>query len=196
MKVTTNDAGLQTVRFLRDADVVITSISAGRIPWPRCQLPGRGGGSGLLLDDELARAVRHESVAAIRHWWGVTAGVVWRWRLALGVGRADTEGSKRLIAAARKETGRKNTGRVQREEEAAKRRRKLTPREVELNRQRAIALDLAKHLEKARRVRAWKRWELRLLMGKWTDAVVAAKTGRTANAVRLKRRKRGLPYRA
>src|SRR5262245_3946949 len=56
----------------RDCTVVITSISAGRIPWPRCRALGStGGGSGLLVDEELARAVRSESAAAIKHWWGV-----------------------------------------------------------------------------------------------------------------------------
>jgi hypothetical protein len=35
-----------------------------------------------LVDDELARAVRHESALAIRYWWGVgTKTVVW-WRRA------------------------------------------------------------------------------------------------------------------
>jgi hypothetical protein len=48
----------------------------------------------------LARAVRHESVVAIQHWWGVCNGVVHRWRRALGVGRMDNPGSRRLILAA------------------------------------------------------------------------------------------------
>jgi hypothetical protein len=34
------------------------------------------GGSGILLDDELARAVRCESALAIRYWWGVGGGRV------------------------------------------------------------------------------------------------------------------------
>ena len=55
--------------LLHDCDVVITGWSAGRIPWPRCRALGtRGGGSGLLLDEELAPAVRHESATAIMHW--------------------------------------------------------------------------------------------------------------------------------
>jgi hypothetical protein len=32
----------------------------------------------LLLDDELARAVRTEAAAAVCYHWGVTVGVVWR----------------------------------------------------------------------------------------------------------------------
>src|SRR6187200_863296 len=82
--------------LLRGGDVVITRWTAARIPWPRCRAIGNRGGSGLLLDEELARAARHESAAAIQHGWGVTEGVVWRWKKALGVGRYDPEGSQRL----------------------------------------------------------------------------------------------------
>jgi hypothetical protein len=49
----------------RDGDVVITGWSDGRIPWPRCRREGtHGGGSGLLVDEALARAVRLESSLA------------------------------------------------------------------------------------------------------------------------------------
>jgi hypothetical protein len=58
-------------------DAIITSISAGRIPWPRCRGIGRRGGSGLLLAGGLVHAVRHES-AAVGYWWGVGVEVVWR----------------------------------------------------------------------------------------------------------------------
>ena len=79
--------------LLRDCTVVITSWSSARIPWPRCRaLDGTGGGSGLLLDEELARAVRHESAAAVMYWWGASKGAVERWRRVLGVGRTDNEG--------------------------------------------------------------------------------------------------------
>src|SRR5262245_16611373 len=71
--------------YFRDCDVIVTGWSASRIPWPRCRALGtHGGGSGLLVDEELARAVRTESAAAVIFWFGVTAGVVWRWRKALG----------------------------------------------------------------------------------------------------------------
>ncbi len=42
--------------LLRDADVVITGWTSARIAWPRCQTVGVKGGSGVLLDEELARA--------------------------------------------------------------------------------------------------------------------------------------------
>jgi hypothetical protein len=102
--------------LLRECDVVITSWSAGRIPWPRCRPADNyhGGGAGLLLDEELARAVRHESEAAVCYWWGVDGGVVWRWRKALGVTRTSCEGSRRLIRAAARAGGEACRGRPRR----------------------------------------------------------------------------------
>ena len=45
--------------LFRDGDVIITGWSDARIPWPRCRRPGTHcGGSGLLVDAELARAIR------------------------------------------------------------------------------------------------------------------------------------------
>jgi hypothetical protein len=43
----------------------------------------------ILVNHELVRAVRHESAAAIRFWWGVSPGVVERWRRTLGVTRTN-----------------------------------------------------------------------------------------------------------
>jgi hypothetical protein len=80
--------GDQATCLFRDGDVIITGWSNGRIPWPRCRLPGsHGGGSGLLVDAELARAIRTESASAIRYWWGVSSKAVWHWRRALDVSR-------------------------------------------------------------------------------------------------------------
>jgi hypothetical protein len=53
----------------RDADVVVTGWSDGRISWPRCRALGHRGGSGLLVEEELARAIMHES-GALLYWWG------------------------------------------------------------------------------------------------------------------------------
>jgi hypothetical protein len=86
--------------LLRDCTVVVTSWNDAPLSWPRCRALGSGGGSGILLDEELARAVRHESAAAVCYWWGVSQGVVWRWRKALGVNCTNNEGSRRLLHAA------------------------------------------------------------------------------------------------
>jgi hypothetical protein len=92
--------------LFKDCDVVVTGWTDARISWPRCRPLGvpRSHPS-LLVNEELARALRHESAAAIRLWWGVSVGVVWRWRKVLGVGRTDNEGSARLMRAAAEKGG-------------------------------------------------------------------------------------------
>src|SRR5262249_8124691 len=63
--------------------------------------PGtHGGGSGLLVDDELARAVRNESAAAVMSWWTASQRAGYHWRRALGVTRTHNTGTKRLQRAA------------------------------------------------------------------------------------------------
>src|SRR3954468_22874199 len=83
----------------RDADVVVTSVSAARIPWPRCRRKEGvgGGGSGLLVDETPVRAIKTESAAALMYWFGIANSTVWLWRKAFGVGRWGTPGSKRLL---------------------------------------------------------------------------------------------------
>lgn len=93
--------GDRTLCIYRDAEVVVFGWSAAPIPWPRCYVLGtRAAGQGLLIEDELARAVRNESSMAIQHWWGVCEVTVGKWRRALRVGRTDSEGSRRLIRRA------------------------------------------------------------------------------------------------
>src|SRR5262245_46802628 len=82
----------------RDAEVVVYDWSAAPLPWPLCyRVGGRGAGKGLLIDDELERAVRHESALAVQYWWGVCQKTVCKWRAALGVYRTGAEGSRCLI---------------------------------------------------------------------------------------------------
>jgi hypothetical protein len=167
--------------LLRDCDVVVTSWTDARIPWPRCRaLDGTGGGSGLLLDEELARAVRHESAAAVMYWWGASHGAVERWRRALGVGRTDNEGTRRLMLAAAQEGG-----------ETA-RERGVTDEECDERSRRALRLDLAQYLHKGYHGPRWTARE-RALLGKLPDEEVAARVGRTPEAVRSRRRDLGIP---
>jgi hypothetical protein len=61
------------------ARLKITRETSARISWPRCLPLNLKGQPALLLDDELARAVRTEAAAAaVCYHWGVTVGVVWR----------------------------------------------------------------------------------------------------------------------
>jgi hypothetical protein len=55
----------------READVIITSMSAGRLPWPRCRAKDSRGRIGLPVDETLAKAIKTESAVALKHWWGV-----------------------------------------------------------------------------------------------------------------------------
>jgi hypothetical protein len=158
----------------RDAGVIVTSWSDAPIPWPRCQVPGQRGGSGLLVDAELARAVRYESAQAVRYWWGASASAVRNWRRTLGVERFN-EGSKRLHDAAAVETGRRIRG------------RKLPPEEVERRRRTAGDLDLGQYLRPgAPPEKRWTAAELARL-GTLPDEQLAGQLGRTATAVRVQR---------
>jgi hypothetical protein len=164
----------------RDADVVITSWSSGRISWPRCQALGHRGGSGLLVEEELARAIRSESAAALEYWFGVANSTVTLWRKALGVaGWTGTEGTRRLVRAAVEKGAAEVRGKP------------LSPEHVEVRRTNARTLNLGQYLDPAHG-QGWTRAELRLL-GKQSDAQVAARTGRSANAVRQKREELGIP---
>jgi hypothetical protein len=49
------------------------------------QLPKGGRRPALVLDGDLATAVKRESAEAVMHFWGVKANTVWQWRKALGV---------------------------------------------------------------------------------------------------------------
>ena len=88
--------GDRTTCLYRDAEVCITSWTDARISWPRCQRVGRRGGSGVLVEEELLRAIRTESSAALQYWFGVSQFTVWIWRRKFGVTRWGTEGSRRL----------------------------------------------------------------------------------------------------
>jgi hypothetical protein len=161
--------------LFKDCDVVVTGSTDARISWPRCgPLDVPRSHPSLLVDEELARAIRHESVAAIRYWWGLSEGVVIRWRKALGVTRTNNEGSQRLIHAASELGAEQFRGRP------------LTPEQIERGRRTARELNLGRHLRKGYHGRCWTKAE-ETLLGRVPDEVVAQRTGRSPDAVRQKR---------
>lgn len=166
--------------LFRDCEVVVTSWTDGRIPWPRCQPLHTRGGSGILVDEELARAVRSESSAAIQFWWGAAEKTVWRWRRALGVALMDSEGTRRL----RQESSEKGAARV--------RGQKLAPEQVEQRRRSAIELNLGQYLRTGFHGPRWTKKQVAML-GTAPDDVVARRVGRTTEAVRVMRSRLGIP---
>jgi hypothetical protein len=163
----------------RDGDVIITSWSDARISWPRCRRPGtHGGGSGLLLNEELARAVRCESALAIRYWWGASPLAVWSWRKALGVEKLN-EGSAKLRAQLNAKIAAKYV-----------KGKRLPPEQVE--RRRRTARELGLRPPQRPNGRPWTAEELALL-GTAPDEDLAARFGRTTGAVRCQRCRRGVP---
>jgi hypothetical protein len=165
----------------RDCDVVVTSWSDAPIQWPRCRsVEHRRGGPGLLVDEELARAIRTESAAAIIHWWRVTAPVVCCWRRAFNVTKINNAGSNRLVRAAAADGA-----------EAIKL-KEWTDEERDAKRRLALANNQARHLRAVIREDTWTAEEIALL-GQLPDAEVACRTGRSADAVRQRRERLGLP---
>jgi hypothetical protein len=164
----------------RDTYVIITGWTDALIPWPRCRsLEARGGGSGILVDELLAFAVRHESATAIKHWWLVSTTTVWWWRKSLGVKRADPEGSQRLIQAAAEMGAEENKCREYSDEERAE------------CAQRAKELNLAQYLQTGYHGPLWTAEQVALL-GTMPDDELAALLGKSIQAVYMKREKLGI----
>jgi hypothetical protein len=134
----------------------------------------------LLVDEELARAVRTESAAALTYWWGASGSVVHRWRRATGVTRTNNPGSNRLIRAAS----------AQGAEAAAE--REWTDAERAHHRRLTAERGLARHLTTGYHGPRWTPEELALL-GRLPDEEVARRIGRTPDAVRQRRERLGIP---
>ena len=169
--------GDRTTCLYRDCDVVVTGWSAARIPWPRCRALHQRGGSGLLVDEELKRAILTESAVALKHWFGVGTHGVWLWRRAFGVAKFGTDGSRRLHRAACGRGAAKVRGRP------APPRRK--PNRDDLH--DLLALSRAKRWEG----QGWTA-EQTALLGTMPDAEVAAKTGHSVIGVRVRRTRLGV----
>jgi hypothetical protein len=79
--------------LFKDCDVIVTSWTDARISWLKCRpVDARLGRPTWFVDEELVRAIRHESAAAIKFWWNVNTRVVWERRRAFGVTRGNNEG--------------------------------------------------------------------------------------------------------
>jgi hypothetical protein len=159
--------------------VVVTSWTDARISWPRCRRPEGKSHPSLLLDGELALAVRTEAAAAVRYWWGVSPGVVQRWRRLLGVTRTNNPRTHQLVRQSAQAGAETQQARV------------WTDAERQARRERSKALDSARHLRPGYQGPWWTAEEMAQL-GTMPDAEVAARTGRTIKAVRVKRRKVGI----
>jgi hypothetical protein len=171
--------GDRTMCLVRDAEVVIYDWSLGPIPWPLCYRAGtRAAGKGLLVDEELARAIRHESAAAISHWWGVCGVVVGRWRRALGVDRKNNPGTYRLVRGA--------------VDKAATVHREVRFRPGRLEHCREVYASKNNGVGPTYRGAPWTAEELALL-GSLPDDQVAARIGRTVAAVIGKRERLHIP---
>jgi hypothetical protein len=149
--------------LFREGEVVITAWSDAPLSWPRCRRIDHLGGSGLLVTDELVRAILSESSVALQHWFGVGVDTVWRWRKAFGVLRWGTEGSKRLHILNSHTGARKTRG------------RSLPPEIIE----KRLATRLANGT-------GWSAEEAALLE-RLPDDEVAQRIGRSLDAVRAKR---------
>jgi hypothetical protein len=171
--------------LFQDTDVVITSFKHGRISWPRCRPidAKRWRSSSILVNDELLRAIQTESSRAIHYWWGVSPTIIGKWRTAFGVNRRNNPGSI------------EGTHRACTASSGVTRGKRLSRQQVEERRERAIKLNLAQYMTPCPAPggsRPWTRKEMRAL-GKAPDDEVAAKIGRTKEAVRGKRCQLGIP---
>jgi hypothetical protein len=163
--------------LFRDCDVVITSWNDARISWPLCRGPNRGK-PGILVDDELLRAIRTESALAIKYWFGVSTTTVWSWRKAFGIRHWGTEGSRRLHKV------------ISRIGAAAPMSYSLAERER--RRHRAIKLKLVERYFKPGFQGRWWTKKEKSLLGKLPDGEVATIIGRPVSGIRIMRNRLGI----
>lgn len=166
---------------VRDRDVIVKRWSDALIPWPIGRAPVRSAGMGIIIEEELARAIQCESALAIRYWWGIQSQTtLGKWRRALEVTRTNNEGSQLLIHAA-------------------------TAKALEIAREVGLSdEERQRRSDLVSEMRLWERspevtygvpWtaEAGALLGTIPDAEAARRTGHTLNAVRIRRRNLGIP---
>jgi hypothetical protein len=156
----------------RRARCRVTGWQDGPIPWPRCAAIGQRGGSGLWVNAGLLRAIRTESAAALKYWFGVGTKAVWNWRRAFlpGVGHLKTPGSRAAHRAASLAGAEGIRAKVWTEDE------------------RRARSETAKEQERKPPAR-WPDWTARqlALLGTDHDERIAAKVGRAVVTVRRTR---------
>jgi hypothetical protein len=150
----------------------VTSFTDAPISWPRGQPLKQRGGGGLIVDATLERAIRTESAESLEHFFGVSGGVVWRWRKAFGIPRAGTPGSAARIA----ESSAKGAAAMKSKEWTAE----------ELDRRSKLSKRLGLKPTGRWAVGGWTD-EQRALLGTDDDEAIAARVSRTKGAVQAKR---------
>jgi hypothetical protein len=175
--------GSRTHCLYRDRLVIVHGWSDARISWPTCRNAEGRGAPGLLVEEELARAVRGESVLALKHWWGVSQTIAWRWRKALGAERYNP-GSERLRRMTSATGAEANRG-VPR------------PDAAERMRQAHQERDLTKGIQPCPRPNGAEPWtpEEDALLRTLAPAEAATRTGRTLRTVHKQRSLLGLTAR-
>src|SRR5262249_31159442 len=106
--------------------------------------------------------------------------MVWRWRKALGVTRTNNAGTHKLMVAASAKGADETRGKP------------LPPEICDRRREAAYELNIAARLTHGYHGEWWSEEELALL-GTMPDEEVAARIGRTVEAVRIKRNRSQLP---
>lgn len=163
----------------RDCLMVVTHWSDAPIPWPVGRQMESRGRSCIIVDEELVRAVRQESAAAVAYWWGVSGPTVAKWRKAFDVNRKNNAGTQVLVRAAthkargtRSPVPTEETRQKQREHSIRRRFWELRP--------------------KATRGKTWTP-DQQSVLGTMTDKEAAALTGHPLRSVGHMRRKLQIP---
>ncbi len=159
----------------------VTSYTAAPIPWPRVQPLKQRGGSGLWVNATLERAVRTESDAALRHWFGLSPSAAHSLRVWAGVEWHDTtSGTRRAKKAAADPVAAVTRG-AELPDEACDRRAENAKR-----------LKLIEHAQAKRWPDGWTP-EKDAMLGTLPDGEVAKQVGKSWPAVQARRVKLGIP---